>query len=808
MAVEVDRLVVTLEARLAGYEASMRRGQQVTNQALGQMEQRFQQMARNVNTTAIGIGTVLGTIGTYLTGRELVGYANAWTRVTRSISSGEQVFGTRLRSAEDLNALASDARVDLEAYAKLYVRTAGAIRDYGFEAGTAEKVTSTLAKALKLGGAAASEQASVLLQFSQALNKGKLDSDEFRSVMENANVVQELLADRLKVSKGEIIKMAAEGKLRIKDLVGAMVDGGDKIDRIFKQVPATMDEAATVLSNSITQYIGDLDKTYGITTTVTGATAVLARNIETVGDAAIVLSAGLLAAFSPRIVASVVGMAAATGALLSPLALILGGLTAAGVAFSVFGDDIKITEDGAVSLKDVFKGLTETIGATEVAIKKLDPGKDIVAGLAKEAKFARDEFKKLADQIEQIDLFPIEGGVLAPADGGPAREGIGSLIDRIRAEKALAGYGQGLGDYLSGKIPATKKGKPPLDTDVNKNSFERAIDQTKKRTEALLAEAKVYAESEAVKQRAITLENLIHEAKKNNIALTPDRIKAIEQVSDAYAKVSAEVAFLHKLRSAQEDADALQRELDLIGLTGKELERARIEQQLFNEAKRQGYELTPQREADIRALAERTAELKRQKEVMAEFADISKTAMRGFIDDMIAGKSAAEALAGVLSKIADKLLDFGVNSFVDLAAGGLKASGGIGAFGFASGGVVRGPGSGTSDSIPAMLSDGEYVINAQASAKHRALLDQINSGALARFANGGPVSIPRMAAARAGSGAGSVNISMPVTLNVENGTPAGVDKLNRETVPLFQQIARSEIANALDRHPAFSKLKG
>lgn len=45
----------------------------------------------------------------------------------------------------------------------------------------------------------------------------------------------------------------------------------------------------------------------------------------------------------------------------------------------------------------------------------------------------------------------------------------------------------------------------------------------------------------------------------------------------------------------------------------------------------------------------------------------------------------------------------------------------------ASGGYISGPGGPTSDSIPAWLSNGEYVINARATQKHRALLDKINS---------------------------------------------------------------------------------
>ncbi len=60
-------------------------------------------------------------------------------------------------------------------------------------------------------------------------------------------------------------------------------------------------------------------------------------------------------------------------------------------------------------------------------------------------------------------------------------------------------------------------------------------------------------------------------------------------------------------------------------------------------------------------------------------------------------------------------------------------------FHFADGGHVKGPGTSRSDSIPAMLSDGEYVINADATKKHLPLLHAINEGHVARFADGGQV---------------------------------------------------------------------
>lgn len=54
--------------------------------------------------------------------------------------------------------------------------------------------------------------------------------------------------------------------------------------------------------------------------------------------------------------------------------------------------------------------------------------------------------------------------------------------------------------------------------------------------------------------------------------------------------------------------------------------------------------------------------------------------------------------------------------------------------GFATGGYVSGPGSGTSDSIPARLSNGEFVVNAKATSRNRELLEAINSNERVSFA--------------------------------------------------------------------------
>jgi len=58
---------------------------------------------------------------------------------------------------------------------------------------------------------------------------------------------------------------------------------------------------------------------------------------------------------------------------------------------------------------------------------------------------------------------------------------------------------------------------------------------------------------------------------------------------------------------------------------------------------------------------------------------------------------------------------------------------------FATGGRVFGPGTGTSDSIPALLSNGEFVINAESTKRFLPWLEALNAGRVPRFVTGGLV---------------------------------------------------------------------
>lgn len=168
-----------------------------------------------------------------------------------------------------------------------------------------------------------------------------------------------------------------------------------------------------------------------------------------------------------------------------------------------------------------------------------------------------------------------------------------------------------------------------------------------------------------------------------------DLQREIEQIKERTAAIQAETAAMAGINPLIDDY-------------GFAIEKARAKQDLLTAAQKAGIAVTPQLEAQIDSLAtgyanasvaaEQLAESQdKARQTAEEMRDLGKDVMGGFIHDLLDGKSAADALAGALGKIGDKLLDMAMN---DMFGGG-GAGGGLLSMLF---------GGGTSSFIPGILS--------------------------------------------------------------------------------------------------------
>lgn len=160
------------------------------------------------------------------------------------------------------------------------------------------------------------------------------------------------------------------------------------------------------------------------------------------------------------------------------------------------------------------------------------------------------------------------------------------------------------------------------------------------------------------------------------------------------------------------------------------------------------------------------------------FQDAFKGMEDAFATFVTTGKISFTSLAtSVISDIARmeaRAAISGLFSYAESAVGSYfgastpSTTSGVNSYGFhlATGGYVSGPGTSTSDSIPAMLSDGEYVMKADAVSRiGRANLDAANSGQVVngwkRFAQGGFVG---KSASSTSSGSGNLTIAPQITV--------------------------------------------
>lgn len=145
----------------------------------------------------------------------------------------------------------------------------------------------------------------------------------------------------------------------------------------------------------------------------------------------------------------------------------------------------------------------------------------------------------------------------------------------------------------------------------------------------------------------------------------------------------------------------------------------------------------------------------------------------GAITDWITGaQSFGDAMKSILKQLIAQLIQAAIYATIVAACtggGGGFAARWSSAFGkaFATGGSVDGPGTGTSDSIPAMLSNGEYVLNAQAVDRLGVpFLNGLNTGRLRGFASGGLVGSGGAYNRPASVASSSSSTSNSITLNV------------------------------------------
>lgn len=109
--------------------------------------------------------------------------------------------------------------------------------------------TELMNKNFAISGASIQEQTSAMYQLTQAMAAGKLQGDEFRSIMENAPLLAEAIAEYTGKSKGELKELSSEGLITANVIKNAMFASADQINDRYNKMPMTWGQIWTRIKN-------------------------------------------------------------------------------------------------------------------------------------------------------------------------------------------------------------------------------------------------------------------------------------------------------------------------------------------------------------------------------------------------------------------------------------------------------------------------------------------------------------------------------------------------------------------------------
>lgn len=212
----------------------------------------------------------------------------------------------------------------------------------------------------------------------------------------------------------------------------------------------------------------------------------------------------------------------------------------------------------------------------------------------------------------------------------------------------------------------------------------------------------------------------------------------------------------------------------------------------------------------IATLTEKKKELDAAKERTKGLEDMVGTDLISLFKGAASGadgfRQALNNIVQSLEELALKALLLGEGPLAGLFGSGGVASGGAAGgiigmlfkgMGFATGGEIRGEGTGTSDSIPAMLSNGEFVVKADAAKKFLPLLHAINGG-VPHFATGGMVGGGSSIGSFPG-GSQSITVAPTINLHAQGGTEAQNADLAKQMSDHVEAAMRRVVVSELQQ---------
>lgn len=719
----------------------------------------------SVGRLAAGAGLVFGATQILQWGKDALttadNMATLQVRIRATASTQEEANATFAQLVK----LANTMGTSLESTANAYSRFAPYAARLGASQTDVVKFIDTLNKLGQVGGASAQEVDSAIYQMSQSFAAGKLQGQEFSIVAKSMPNVLDELARVMGVTRGELSKLSSEGKITAQDLL-KLKDGSEELDDAFGKLPRSIEQASQGLSNQLSVAIDLINQKFGITA---GIAAQMDGWAQTVGRFNQYLSGswsetdnlnkqlGILQNNQKELV-NIQSQAEkgsmkfnyATKSLVSNLqeqAVISAKIAALQSQIKEQPKPAYVQPDDPEAAKRIsdlqfeikLRGMNAEAAAREKAIRNAP------------STATPEQVKELGDLA--VELYRVEQAQKEATKAGKD----GERQARRNAEE-LRKNQEANQKYIDELTATNDKYKNELDTAKSMigtnltlgKSVDDLVFQYKNLTEIKFQNNLLSSQAESL---AKLNSDATDEEKEKVIELTEalERQKIAKELAQQVSKIQGDLQ--------SELGDPF--ELELQKITDQEAQRLAVIQQARQAQLISEEEFESQRTQIAQSAAEQREAFERKSmqtvvTSVGSAVDASLDLMRGYQAEQtgifkamfIASKAAAiaNALIAMQENIAQSSkigFPWNIASIAAATAQGISIVGNIRSISeqFADGGYVSGRGTGRSDEIPALLSNGEYVATSKATRRYRPQLEAMNRGTYSEDGGSRPVNI-------------------------------------------------------------------
>ena len=490
----------------------------------------------NLQKSATGLAPVLASLGAAAV---VKGLADAGVEADRT-AKRIKFLGDQFGEAAKLQGFAQEAAKKFTLgqtnAAKAVADLFGRLRPMGVSLDDIKSTFNGVNVAARQMNLTAADTEGVMLQLSQALGSGKLQGDEFRSVMERLPKIGQAVAKSMGVTVGQLKELSSQGKLTTDVLIKALkdiekqgfpeADGVRQFNKAMKDLSTTVGKRLTPILDPILKGIASLvNKFLELPEPVQAAV---------IGFGAIATAFGIIVPLLPAIAA---GIGAIIAVVTGPVGLVaaIGGAVA---GFLAMRDSAKEAKEPVKEVAEETEKVKAAAEAAAAAKKELiEASKQTVLSLQEELsqvqqlESAFDNQLKITDArlSAETEINKLQGMILEQEykQAGSAKERLGIakeiFINEIKG--AQIAYQQA--------VNAIEAEKQKLEFKLQSAKIEAKLIQAKGELAA--------AEADSAEKAQLILEKT-----KQAVSAQRDNIKMIEGQIDAQAEVAK-----HQLKGAR-----------------------------------------------------------------------------------------------------------------------------------------------------------------------------------------------------------------------------------------------------------------